>query len=236
MCPVHQGMFSTSGDIMSTMGWYNEYIGRCLLNRRNTIMHVGDIMSTSGIISESEEYHYACGEISCHEYIRGCSGYRGCQYKSNAFMNLLPHDIPPMYSRYPSDVLTSPDVLKISFKCTQDILPMYSRYPSNVLKISFKCTQDILQMYSRYPSNVLKISFKCTQDILPMYSRYPSNVLKISFQCTQDILPMYSRYPSNVLKISFKCTQDILQMYSRYPSNVLMLSPDLLNTHHTWWK
>ena len=49
-----------------------------------------------------------------HEYIGGCSAHRGFQYKSKAFMNLLPHmnndiprctehplmpqDIPPMYS------------------------------------------------------------------------------------------------------------------------------------------
>ena len=48
-------------------------------------MHAGDIMI------RVEEYH---------EYNGGCSVHRGFQYKSKAFINLLPHislDIPPMY-------------------------------------------------------------------------------------------------------------------------------------------
>ena len=40
-CSVHRGMFSTSGDTMSTSGGYHEYIGGCSVHR-------GDIMSTSG--------------------------------------------------------------------------------------------------------------------------------------------------------------------------------------------
>ena len=46
---VHRGMFSTSGDTMSTSGGYHEYIG--------------DIMSTLGNV----------------QYIRRCSVHRGFQ-------------------------------------------------------------------------------------------------------------------------------------------------------------
>ena len=33
---------------MSTSGGYHEYIGGCSVHRRDIMMHVGDIMSTSG--------------------------------------------------------------------------------------------------------------------------------------------------------------------------------------------
>ena len=33
---------------MSTTGGYLEYIGGCSIHRRNLMIHVGDIMSTSG--------------------------------------------------------------------------------------------------------------------------------------------------------------------------------------------
>ena len=48
----------------------------------DTIMHVGDIMSTLGDVHHVGEYH---------EYIGGCSVCHGFQYKSEAFINLLPH-------------------------------------------------------------------------------------------------------------------------------------------------
>ena len=44
-----------------------------------------------------------------HEYIGGCSVHRGFQYKSKAFMNLLPHM----------------NVFKISPQCAHGILSMY---------------------------------------------------------------------------------------------------------------
>ena len=47
----HQGMFSTSGDIMIHVGGYHEYIVACSVHR-------GDTMSTSG---------------RCHEHIGGIS-------------------------------------------------------------------------------------------------------------------------------------------------------------------
>ena len=61
-------------------------------------------MSTSEDLQYIGGYHDACGGY--HEYIGKCSVHRGFQYKSKAFMNLLPHmnyDIPlctehpPMY-------------------------------------------------------------------------------------------------------------------------------------------
>ena len=47
-CSVHRGVFSTSGDIMSTSGGYHEYIGGCSVHRGDTMINVGDTMSTSG--------------------------------------------------------------------------------------------------------------------------------------------------------------------------------------------
>ena len=73
-------MFSTSGG--------HEYIEGCSV-------HLGDTMSTSGMFSTLGGYHDACGEY--HEYIRRCSVRQGFQYKSKAFIKLLPHmnhDIP----------------------------------------------------------------------------------------------------------------------------------------------
>ena len=54
-CSVHRGVFSTSGDTMSTSGGYHEYIGGI------PWVHRGDTMSTSG---------------GYHEYIGGCSVHR----------------------------------------------------------------------------------------------------------------------------------------------------------------
>ena len=68
------------------------------------MMHAGDIMIHVG---------------GYHEYIEECSVHRGFQYKSKAFINFLPHmnhDIPSMYSSYPSDILNTA-------RCTQDIPP-----------------------------------------------------------------------------------------------------------------
>ena len=83
---------STSGDIMSTsgmfstlegyhehIGGYHEYIEGCLVDQRDTMMHVGGYQG----------------------YIGGCSVHWSFQYKSKAFIHLLPHvnhDILPMYS------------------------------------------------------------------------------------------------------------------------------------------
>ena len=72
------GMFSTSGRYHDACGGYHEYIEGSSVHRGDIMMHVGRY----------------------HEYITGCSVHRGFQYKSKAFINLLPHtnhDIPPMY-------------------------------------------------------------------------------------------------------------------------------------------
>ena len=70
-CLVHRGVFSTSGDTISTSGGYHEYIGGI------------------GVFSTSEGYHEYIGGCSVHrrdtmstsggyhEYIGGCSVHRG---------------------------------------------------------------------------------------------------------------------------------------------------------------
>ena len=102
---------STSGDIMSILRGV-QYIGGI------SSVHRGDIISTSGdFISTSGGYH---------KYIGRCSVRWGFQYKLKGFVFLLPHmhhDMPPMYSWYPSDVLMMSPL-------------MYSRYPPDVLMVS----------------------------------------------------------------------------------------------------
>ena len=89
---------STSWDIQYIGGnhkyirGYHEYLRGRSVHLIDTMKHVGDIMA------HVEGYH---------EYIGGCSVHWGFQYKSKAFINLLPHlnhdipqctyGIPPMY-------------------------------------------------------------------------------------------------------------------------------------------
>ena len=64
---VHQGMFSTSGDIIMNVGGNHVYIGGYSVHQRNTIstLEGKDIMSTLG--GGGEGYH---------EYIGGCSAHQ----------------------------------------------------------------------------------------------------------------------------------------------------------------
>ena len=77
-CAVHQGMFSTLGDII-------EYTGRCSVQW-------GDTTSTPG------RYHDECGG-GYHEY-PGDVQYTGVSIQIQLFPNDLPphHYIPPLYS------------------------------------------------------------------------------------------------------------------------------------------
>ena len=119
---VYRGVFSTSGDIMSTSVGYHEYIGGISWVHR-------------GVFSTSRGYH---------EYIGGCSVHQGFQYKLKDFCHLAPHmhhGIPPMYSWYPRDVLMvslrcTPDVLNIP-RCTEHTLKRamtVNNWPLTVLK------------------------------------------------------------------------------------------------------
>ena len=51
------GVFSTVGDIMSTVGGYLEYRGGCSVPCADIMMHVGDIMSTVGGVQYRGGYH-----------------------------------------------------------------------------------------------------------------------------------------------------------------------------------
>ena len=201
---------STSGDVqyMGGIPWvyrggYHEYIGRCSVHRRDIMIHVGEQLDK--ILSISIE--------------------------NSDVLNIprYTHDIPPMYSWYPPDVLmvstpmywTSPDVLMVSPTCIM-ISP-------DVLNIP-RCTHDIPRcthgippmywtppMYSWYPSDVLNTP-RCTHDILPMYSWYPPMYSWYP--------PMYSWYPPDVLMVSPRCTEHPPMYWT---------SPDVLNTHYTGW-
>ena len=77
------------------------------------MMHVGDIMIHVG---------------GHRKYTRGCSVHQGFQYKSKAFINLLPHmnrDVLPLYSWYPSNVLNTPQCTHDISHMNHDIPPMY---------------------------------------------------------------------------------------------------------------
>ena len=54
------GVFSTVGDIMSTLGGYLEYRGGCSVPWGDIMMHVGDIMSTV------EGVQYRGGKVFCY--------------------------------------------------------------------------------------------------------------------------------------------------------------------------
>ena len=83
---------------MMNVGGYHEYIGGCSVHRRDT-------MSTSG---------------GYHEYIGGCSVHRrDIMIHVGEQLDTCTHDITPMYSWYP------PDVLMVSPHMYHDIPPMY---------------------------------------------------------------------------------------------------------------
>ena len=104
---------------------YHEYIRGCSVHRRDTKMHVGNIMSTLGDVQYIGRIPWCMwGDIMIH--LGTSRVHRGFQYKSKAFINLLPHmnhDIPAMYSWYPSNVLNIP-------RCTEHTL-----YRVNILML-----------------------------------------------------------------------------------------------------
>ena len=168
---VHQGMFSTLGDTMSTSGYTMSTSGGiswvhqgCSVHRGVIMMHMGEKVGKN--LSISIENSNVLNISRCTEH-------------------------PPMYSWY------LPDVLMISPWCIHGIPPcimvsqMYSWYPSDVLNIP-PCTHDIPPMYSWYPPNVLMVSPqcihgtpRCTEDP-PMYWTSP-DVLNIP-RCTEHTL------------------------------------------------
>ena len=101
------------------------------------------------------------------------------------------HDIPPMYSWYPSDVLNilyvlmiSPDVLMMSPRCTYDVSQMYSWYPLDVLMVSLRCTE-----HPRCTHDILRCTHdvpRCTHEIPDVLMISP-DVLMISPRCTHGI-------------------------------------------------
>ena len=168
-CSVHWAMFSTSrvfstkGDIMSTLRGYNEFIG--------DVQYIGGIKWVHweiswvhrGMFSTLERYHEYIGGY--HEYIGGCSVHRrdimihvreqldkilSISTENSKVLN-IPRctDHQPMYSWYPSNVLMiSPDVLMVSLRYTEHPL-IYPWYPSDVLN-------------TPPPPNVLMVSPQCT--------------------------------------------------------------------------
>ena len=202
---VHQGVFSTWGDIMSTSGdvqyiggyhvecgGYHEYTGRCSVHQRDIMIHVGEQLDK--ILSISIE---------------------------NSDVLNIPDVLmisPPMYSWYP------PDVLMVSLRCTEHP-PIYSWYLPHVSWYP-RCTEHP-PMYSWYP-------LCCTHGIPPMYWTSP-NVLMVASdvlnnpRCTHDIPRCMHGIPQCTHGIP-QCTHGISPMYSWYPPNVLMVFPNVLNT------
>ena len=93
---------------MMNVGGYHEYIGGCSVHRRNT-------MSTSG---------------GYHEYMGGCSVHR---------RDIMIH-VGEQLDKILSISIENSDVLNIP-RCTHDIPPMYSWYPPDVLMVSPQCTE-----------------------------------------------------------------------------------------------
>ena len=88
---------------MMNVGGYHEYIRGCSVHRRNTL-------------STLRGYH---------EYIRGCSVH---------WRDIFIH-VGEQLDKILSISIENSDVLNIS-RCTHDIPPMYSWYPPNVLMLS----------------------------------------------------------------------------------------------------
>ena len=130
MCSVHRGTFNTSG-VFSTS---EDITSDIISTLEKCSVHRGEIMGTSGdaqYIGGRGGYQDVCGRY--HQYI-------GVFNINQRFYQLAP----PHESRYPVDVQNIP-------RCTQDIPPMYSRYSPDVLKISPRCTQDIPQCTQDIP-------------------------------------------------------------------------------------
>ena len=82
----------------------------------------GNIISTLGDVQYIGRYHEYVGGY--HEYIGDIMMHVGEKVGKNLSISI---ENP--------DVLKSPDVLMTSSQCTHDISPMYSWYPSDVLNI-----------------------------------------------------------------------------------------------------
>ena len=76
MCSIHRGMFSTSGDIISTLGDV-KYIGGISLVHQAMFNTLWDIIM-----------HVGGGGEGYHEYIGGCSVHWGFQYKFKGFYHV----------------------------------------------------------------------------------------------------------------------------------------------------
>ena len=159
-CSVHRR------DTMSTSGGYHEYIGGISWVHRRDIMicvggyheYIGDVQYIGGIpwvhqrdiMSTSWDIMSTLGDV---QYI----GVFNRNWKD--FIKLLPHmhhDIPPMYSWYP------PDVLMVSLRCTEH-LPMYSWYPphSSWYPLMYWTSPDVIMI----SPDVLNIP-RCTEHTL----------------------------------------------------------------------
>ena len=144
-CSLHRGVFSTLGEIMSTLGvfitlegtmsasgkgGYHEYIGGCSVNWGTSWCMWGIPWVHWGMFSTSGYHEYIWGY---HEYIwvfiRNWKDLSSCS-------PTCPHDVPLMY-------WTSPLYSWYSPWCTHDI-------PPDVLMVFPQCTEH-LPIYTWYP-------------------------------------------------------------------------------------
>ena len=112
---------STSGDIMSTLGGYHEYIGGCSVHWRDIMIHVGEQLHK--ILSISIENSDVLNIPLCTHDI------------PPDVLMIFPrctHGSPDVLMASPTCIMISPSVLNIP-RCTHDIPPMYSWYPLDVL-------------------------------------------------------------------------------------------------------
>ena len=182
VCAVPWGVFSTVGDIMSTVGRYLEYRGgyhdKCgdILSTVGVFSTMGDIMSTVGGYLEYRGVFSNVGDIMMH--VRGYHEYHGgvstvggyhplkFEYRGGISWYMWGDIISTVgYSnnkRFSLHGTEHPTALMISPTCIM-ISPTVLNTPT-ILKIT-------PPWYSWYPSTVLNT---------PQYSRYPPTVLTIS--------------------------------------------------------
>ena len=135
---VHQGMFSSLGDTMSTSGVYHEYIRGCSVHWGDIMMHVGEQVDRS--LSSSIENPDVLNISQCAHDIPRCT-----------------HDIPP------NVLMVSPACIMVSSTC---INPPYVLNIPRCTNDFPWCTHDMPPTYLTTP-DVLIISPRCTNMVSP---------------------------------------------------------------------
>ena len=134
------------------IGGYHEYIRGiswvhwgCSVHWGDIMMHVGDTMSTLGVIMSIS------GDV---QYIGGIMMHVGLQVDKILSISIENLDALMISPNVLNILRCNHDIRR----CTHDIPLMYSSYPSDVLNIP-RCNHDVPLMYLWYPPDVLNTHY-----------------------------------------------------------------------------